>query len=162
MRMPSGLGGAICTYESYLTDKVLPNLVRLIFYTKHSRLILLFLRVKVWGARVRHVSLSNSQQASFLPVAHGGIFRSSAAKGWWARQDSNLQQHGYEPWVLTNWTTGPPVSYSQPWRLAVLACADSTANSNFRGSYAISATVRDVSACATPLPQSVEYVRGSR
>jgi len=21
---------------------------------------------------------------------------------WWARQDSNLQQHGYEPWVLTN------------------------------------------------------------
>jgi hypothetical protein len=23
-------------------------------------------------------------------------------KGWWARQDSNLQQHGYEPWVLTN------------------------------------------------------------
>ncbi len=22
--------------------------------------------------------------------------------GWWARQDSNLQQHGYEPWVLTN------------------------------------------------------------
>ena len=23
-------------------------------------------------------------------------------KEWWARQDSNLQQHGYEPWVLTN------------------------------------------------------------
>jgi hypothetical protein len=23
-------------------------------------------------------------------------------EGWWARQDSNLQQHGYEPWVLTN------------------------------------------------------------
>ena len=20
---------------------------------------------------------------------------------WWARQDSNLRQHGYEPWVLT-------------------------------------------------------------
>ena len=26
----------------------------------------------------------------------------SRDKGWWARQDSNLQQHGYEPWVLTN------------------------------------------------------------
>ena len=34
--------GAICTYESYLTDKVLSNLVRLIFYTKHSRLLFLF------------------------------------------------------------------------------------------------------------------------
>ena len=32
-------------------------------------------------------------------IVDGWVLR---GKGWWARQDSNLQQHGYEPWVLTN------------------------------------------------------------
>ena len=35
-----------------------------------------------------------------MPKANNGWGLRS--KGWWARQDSNLQQHGYEPWVLTN------------------------------------------------------------
>ena len=32
----------------------------------------------------------------------GRFFKRLRGEGWWARQDSNLQQHGYEPWVLTN------------------------------------------------------------
>ena len=37
-----------------------------------------------------------------LTDADRGLLVRLRSEGWWARQDSNLQQHGYEPWVLTN------------------------------------------------------------
>ena len=36
------------------------------------------------------------------PDGFRAFFGAQSGEGWWARQDSNLQQHGYEPWVLTN------------------------------------------------------------
>ena len=39
---------------------------------------------------------------SVLEIKMGVVTPCIEGKKWWARQDSNLQQHGYEPWVLTN------------------------------------------------------------
>ena len=52
--------------------------------------------------RPERAGYDRQQQASWSLISCRVTMQCHRMRRWWARQDSNLQQHGYEPWVLTN------------------------------------------------------------
>ena len=47
------------------------------------------------------VARDNTNAPAFSPCATAGNLRLTVSEGWWAHQDSNLEQAGYEPAALT-------------------------------------------------------------